>query len=216
MKTKWTVESLIKFEEHIAGLFEEGRINAPVHLCGGNESDLLSLFASIQPHDYIVSTHRNHYHYLLKGGDPDRLRDEILGRTTGICKGMGRSMHIFDPKLRFYTSAIVGGGCAIAVGIALSLKKYKHSKTPKKARNEHVWCFIGDGAEDSGHYVEAVRFGASRSLPLTFVMEDNDMAVDSTTYDRWHNYQPITGSNILRYKYKRRYPHVGIGKHVSM
>ena len=205
---KWTKEELISFEENIKTLFKQGKISCPIHLSGGNEEQLISLFSSIKPKDWVVSSHRNHYHYLLKGGDAQKLHDEILGRKSGICKGEGRSMHIYDKSINFLTSAIVGGGCAIAVGLALGLKK-KRSKG-------HVWCFVGDGGEDTGHFMEAVRFGNSRSLPLTFIIEDNDLAVESTKEERWHNFTPMVARNIIRYNYVRRWPHVGVGAHVSM
>lgn len=206
--TTWTAETLREYEENLALLFEEGKINCPLHLSGGNEQPLIEIFKGIKPTDYVFSTHRAHYHYLLKGGDPQALLDEILGLPTGICKGVGRSMHLYDTALRFYSSAIVAGVCPIAAGVALSIKKQK--------LDEHVWCFVGDGAEDQGSFTEAVRFGVSRELPLTFVIEDNDFSIGSTKQQRWHNYQPIKSRNIVRYTYERKYPHVGIGRFVQM
>lgn len=206
-KESWTVDSLKAFELNLFKLFEEGKINCPLHLSGGQEYQLLEIFKSIKPNDYVFSTHRAHYHYLLKGGDPQVLLDEILGLPTGMCGGKGRSMHLLDKDLRFYSSAIVAGICPIAAGVALSIKKNK--------LNEHVWCFVGDGAEDQGSFTEAVRFGNARELPLTFVIEDNDLSIDSTKKQRWHNYTPIKARNILRYEYKRQWPHCGIGTWVG-
>lgn len=206
---KWTKEKLIRFESALAEDFLRGNINCPLHLCGGNEDHLLGIFDTIKEEDWVVCGHRSHYHYLLKGGQSHVLNAEIYGHRDGCCRGMGRSMHLYDRKLRFITSGIVAGGCAIATGIALSLKKKNKKKKP------HVWCFVGDGAEDSGHFIEAVRFGISRLLPLTFIVEDNNRAVDSTKKERWHNHTPIIGRNIIRYEYERTYPHVGIGTHIT-
>ncbi len=204
---KWTAESLKEFEKKVIHLFEMGKARCPIHLCGGNEEQLLALFDNIKAKDYVFSTHRNHYHYLLKGGSQRKLLDEIIGLPTGVCKGEGRSMNVYDPSINFYTSAIVGGSCAIAVGVALSLRKRRvHS---------HVWCFIGDGAEDQGHFTEAARFAHCRRLPITFIIEDNNRSVDSTRADRWKNFAGINFPNILRYSYERIYPHVGIGKFVT-
>lgn len=203
-----TKQNLIDFELNVKQIFKDGFINCPVHLSGGNEDQLISIFKDIKKEDYVFSTHRNHYHYLLKGGSPKKLLDEILGNSNGICGGKGRSMHIYDKSINFYTSAIIGGTCAIAIGVGLALKK-KKSKA-------HVWCFVGDGGEDTGHFMEAVRFGIARQLPVTFIVEDNDLAVETTKRERWHNYPPFNAPNIIRYNYTRRYPHVGIGKRVSM
>ena len=208
---KWTAEKLIAFEEKVASDFKAGKINCPCHLSGGNEEELLGIFDLIKKEDYVLSTHRNHYHYLLKGGDPLKLMNELYGKPTGVCKGKGRSMHIYDKSINFYTSGIVSGMCGVASGIGLAIK----NTFKGKKRRPHVWCFVGDGAEDSGHFIESVRFCSSRALPVTFIIEDNDFAVDSTREMRWHNHQPIQASNIIRYDYFRQYPHVGCGEHVS-
>ncbi len=211
MKRTWTKDKLIKVESNFAKEFEAGRIKCPLHLSGGNEDELIALFGMISAKDYVFSNHRSHYHYLLKGGSLKSLRDEIYGNNEGMCKGRGRSMHLYEPSINFYTSAIIGGTPAIAVGVALGIKK----KYKGKKKKPHVWCFVGDGTEDTGHFLEAVRFGTSRILPLTFVVEDNDRAVESTKKDRWHHYQPVLSRNIMHYDYIATYPHVGIGKWVS-
>jgi pyruvate dehydrogenase E1 component alpha subunit len=207
VKKKWTVAGLVAFEAKIAKLFEQGGIRAPIHLSGGNELQLISIFELIKAEDWVFSTHRNHYHYLLKGGDERKLLWEIQGKKKGMCRGNGRSMNVIDPSIHFYSSAIVAGSCAIAVGVALGIKK--------RGENCKVWCFVGDGATDGGHFVEAVRFGMARELPLTFVVEDNDFSVDSSKKDRWHNYAPVEARNIIRYSYERKWPHVGCGKWVT-
>src|SRR3990167_3076535 len=213
MKTKWIPATLKAFEASLASAFVEGKINAPLHLSGGNEKQLISIFKEIDEQDYVFATHRNHYHYLLKGGNESKLLDELLGKSSGICKGQGRSMHIYDTSINFYTSAIVAGTCAIACGVAMAIKQ-KHGQDQNTNR-PHVWCFLGDGAEDSGHFAEAVRLANARELPVVFIVEDNDLSIDSTKKQRWHNYVPVDAARILRYQYTRTYPHVGVGKWIS-
>jgi TPP-dependent pyruvate/acetoin dehydrogenase alpha subunit len=203
----WQADELIAFEQNCKKLFEQGKINCPLHLSGGNEAELIDFFKSIKHYDYVFSTHRSHYHYLLKGGSAKDLLDELQGKKTAVCKGRARSMNICDPRINFYASAIVAGSCAIAVGVALALKK--------KKRKGVVWCFLGDGAEDSGHFVEAARFAYARGLPLTFIIEDNDLSVYATKEQRWHRHPAFNCPNVLRYDYIRTEPHVGIGKHVQ-
>ena len=211
MKRVWTKEELIRVETNFAKEFKEGKIRCPMHLSGGNEDQLIALFGSIKNKDYVFSNHRSHYHYLLKGGDLGSLTAEVYGTNKGMCLGKGRSMHLYDPGINFYTSAIIGGTPSIAVGVALGIKK----KYKKRKNKPHVWCFVGDGTEDTGHFIEAVRFGSARMLPLTFIVEDNDRAVESTKQQRWHNYFPIESRNVIRYNYQAVYPHVGIGKWVT-
>ena len=137
-----------------------------------------------------------------------------MGLPTGICAGNGRSMNLYAPEVNFYTSAIVAGTCSIAAGVALGLKRESVKRHPNY-KPPMVWCFCGDGAEDHGHFMEAVRFGLARNLPLTFVVEDNDHSVDATKRARWGNYQPIRARNVLRYTYQRTWPHVGVGEHIN-
>lgn len=198
MKITITKQDLISFEKRIAGLFEEAKIPYPVHLCGGNEDQLIELFKEINEADYIFSTHRSHYHYLLAGGSPEDLEQKIM---------QGKSMHVFDKTLRFLSSSIVSGCCGIAVGVAWSLKK--------KGSKNRVWCFAGDGAEDEGHFYEAVRYVDGWDLPCTFIIEDNNLSVDTPKEARYGKSKMKWPKCVKRYYYTRTYPHVGIDKWVD-
>ena len=135
-----TKEQLIKFEEEIAQPFKEKKIRVPVHLSGsvdgGYEDSLIDLFRQIKDEDYVFSTHRNHYHYLLKTGDFDGLRDEILGKLGGVCEGKSGSMHTISVPHNFYSSAIVAGCAAIAVGVAWALKENRKLQLEKGKVNK--------------------------------------------------------------------------------
>lgn len=188
-----TKEDLIKVENRIIELYENGEITHMLHVCGGNEDQLISIFENIKKGDYIFSTHRTHYHYLLAGGDPDKLINKIID---------GKSMYIFDKKLNFLSSSIVASTPCIAAGIALGLKMSESDK--------HVWCFIGDGAEDQGHFYEAVRYVEGFDLPCTFIIEDNNRSVETPKECRYGNSEMKWNEKyVIRYKYTPIYPHTG-------
>ncbi|MDO8528372.1 MAG: thiamine pyrophosphate-dependent enzyme [Nanoarchaeota archaeon] len=193
-----TKEELIKFEGEINDLWEQAKIPYPVHFCGGNEEQLIEIFKEIKPEDYVFSTHRAHYHALLKGISPEKLKEIIM---------RGDSMHIFSKEFNFFTSAIVCGVPSIAVGTALALKK-KNSK-------KHVWCFIGDGAEDEGHFYEAARYVEGHNLPCTFIIEDNNRSVETPKEVRYGKSEIKWPNCVRRYYYKSNYPHVGTEKWVN-
>ncbi len=182
---------MIEFVKEIVELWEAAKIPYPIHFSGGNEKELIKIFSEIKEGDYVFSTHRGHYHYLLKGGDFEKLKEFIL---------RGDSMHIFDKDLKFLTSAIVAGTPSIAAGVAYALKK-------KNSENK-VWCFIGDGAEDEGHFYEAVRYVDGWDLPCTFIIEDNDRSVETPKSERYGKSQIQWPSCVRRYMYKPKYPHV--------
>lgn len=195
MKHK-TKEQLIAFETRMKNAFEAGELPFLLHLSGGNEDELLGIFEDVQPGDWIFSTHRNHYHYLLAGGDEARLEKLIRA---------GRSMFVFDRALNFVASSIVAGCACIAAGVAHSLKM--------NGSTNRVWCFVGDGAEDEGHFYEAVRWVASNELPCKFIIENNDRSVDSTILQR-HGPRPwcaIWPLCVIEYRYTPTYPHAGTG-----
>jgi len=194
----WTKENLITFEREIERMWTEGRIKSPVHFSGGNEEQLIKIFKKIKPTDYVFSTHRSHYHYLLKGGDPTELVSKILN---------GESICINEPKIKFYSSGIVCGTPAIAVGVALALKR-------KKSKNR-VWCFLGDGALDEGHFYEAYRYAQSMNLPIMFIIEHNNRSVEASVEQRWGSNKIKTNKHLNVYYYNPTYPHVGNGKWVK-
>ena len=192
-------EELIAFEKEIIPLWDAGKIPYPIHFCGGNEDALIEIFSKIKPGDYIFSTHRAHYHYLLAGGSKEKLKEMIM---------TGYSMRIIDKELNFISSSIVSGATAIATGVALAIKR--------KGDNKHVWCFIGDGAEDTGHFYEAVRYADGHDLPCTFVIEDNNYSVETPKSAR-NGSSDINWptKHVIKYKYEKTYPHVGSGKWVD-
>ncbi|MFN3077090.1 MAG: thiamine pyrophosphate-dependent enzyme [Alphaproteobacteria bacterium] len=192
-----TKDQLIAFENRIKGLWEAGDLPFLLHLCGGNEDQLIEIFAGIQEGDWIFSSHRNHYHALLAGIEPAKL--EALIRS-------GHSMFVFDRTRNFVTSSILAGTCGIAAGVAWQLK---HSGSSNR-----VWCFLGDGAEEEGHLYEAALFVAGQELPCTFVIEDNNRQVDTDKATRRAAQltNPLDSLPcVRRYHYTAVYPHAGSG-----
>ncbi len=190
-----TKEQLIAFEDRIKDLWEKGELPYLLHLSGGNEDKLIAIFHQVKEGDWIFSTHRSHYHYLLAGGDPERLEKLIRD---------GNSMFVFSRAINFVSSSILAGCCGIAAGVAWTLQQ---QNSPNR-----VWCFLGDGAEDEGHFYEAVQFVRGHDLPCTFIVEDNNRSVDATNAQRRGKYYSnLQASCIKRYSYVPRYPHAGSG-----
>src|SRR5262245_15411945 len=73
-------ERLISFEKYVLDHLDE--VTCPVHLCLGQEEVPCELVKYLQKEDWVFSTHRNHGHYLAKGGDLSRLWDEIRGLAS--------------------------------------------------------------------------------------------------------------------------------------
>src|SRR3990167_3078408 len=93
-----TKDELIAFEDNLRILWELGKIRVPLHLSGGNEDILIDIFKDIKETDYVLSTHRNHYHALLHGVTPECLTSEITHGHAGRRKACGSMCTIDHPK----------------------------------------------------------------------------------------------------------------------
>lgn len=205
-----TKDELIAFEDEIKELFLQKQIRAPIHVSRGNEEPLIEIFKSVNSEDWVCSTHRSHYHALLKGIPPEWLKKEILA---------GRSMHIMNAEHHFFSSAIVGGICPIAVGLAMGIKM--------KGGRGRAWCFIGDMASHMGIAHESIVYAKNFNLPTTFVIEDNGLSTDTPTREVWgiKAEPPPEGEiqeidrweqgKVIRYFYRRQCEHVGVGTWVT-
>jgi pyruvate dehydrogenase E1 component alpha subunit len=184
-------EELIAFEKDIAHEWESGHIKAPVHLVGGNEEHLISIFKDVKPEDYVYSSHRSHYHALLKGVPLELVKSEIM---------KGNSICLNFPDYHFYSSGIVAGSLPHAVGTALAGHK--------------TWAFCGDMAAQSGIFSECTRFADKMNLPITFVVENNGYSVKTPTSAVWTPLK-INSCRVITYFYNNKYPHQGTGVHVE-
>ena len=86
-----TAQELIAFETSVKDAWESGELPCLLHLCGGNEWQLLNIFRDVKPGDWVFSTHRNHYHALMTGIPADAMTAKIRdGRyETESDKGIG-------------------------------------------------------------------------------------------------------------------------------
>ncbi|HXZ88107.1 MAG TPA: thiamine pyrophosphate-dependent enzyme, partial [Candidatus Binataceae bacterium] len=155
-----------RFEEKTAEMYSRGKITGFCHLYAGEEAVAVGAISALYDKDYVVSTYREHGHCLAKGSSPRSVMAELFGKTTGLSRGRGGSMHLFDPNIRFMGGyAIVGGGLPLAVGLGLSIL-YKEEP-------EVVCCFFGDGALPQGAFHESLNMASLWKLPVIFICENN-------------------------------------------
>jgi pyruvate dehydrogenase E1 component alpha subunit len=163
-----------EFEEATKREFADGEIPGFVHLYAGTEAVAVGVCAHLNDGDYITSTHRGHGHCIAKGVDIGGMAAELLGRATGLCKGKGGSMHVADVERGMLgANGIVGGGCPLACGAALTAKIHRTGGV--------AVCFFGDGAANQGTFHESLNLAAIWRLPVVFVCENNGYA-EATTF----------------------------------
>jgi pyruvate dehydrogenase E1 component alpha subunit len=161
-----------QFEIMAGELFAAGKIPGFIHLSIGQEASAVGVCSCLEPQDYLTTTHRGHGHMIAKGADLNKMVAELFGKATGYCKGKGGSMHIADFSLGILgANGVVAGGLPIVAGAGLSIKLRKS--------NQVAVCFFGDGAANRGTVHEAMNMASIWTLPIVFVVENNQYA--STT-----------------------------------
>ena len=155
-----------EFEESCAEQYTKGHITGFLHLYSGQEAVAVGATAGLHSEDYILSAYREHAQAIVRGAEPRRVMAELFGKATGICKGKGGSMHLFDPSLNFMGGyAIVGGQFPIAVGLAFAARY--------RGDDRIAACFFGDGAVNQGTFHESLNWARLWELPVLFICENN-------------------------------------------
>jgi pyruvate dehydrogenase E1 component alpha subunit len=119
--------------------------------------------------DAVTATHRPHHFAIAHGVDLDRMTAEIFGRESGLGRGRGGHMHLFDPAVHFSCSGIIAEGYPPALGQAFA---FRHQGTDRVAV-----AVTGEGAANQGAFHESLNLAALWKLPVVFVIEDNDWGI---------------------------------------
>lgn len=185
----WMYETMLvirDFEERMVNIYLEGKLppaiqrglafdiaGGPVpgemHLAAGQEPVAVGVCAHLRDEDTVVGTHRPHHFAIAKGVPLDKMAAELFGKVTGLSRGKGGHMHLFDPEHNFSCSGIEGASLPPATGAALAYKKL--------GRDSVAVAFFGEGAANQGTFHEALNLAGLWQLPVVFVCEDNRWAI---------------------------------------
>ncbi|MFJ8811937.1 alpha-ketoacid dehydrogenase subunit alpha/beta [Amycolatopsis thermoflava] len=166
-----------QFEDRASRLYRVNQIPGFLHLSIGQEATAVGACWPLDDRDVVTSTHRGHGHCIAKGLDVTGMFAELMGRSTGTCRGRGGSMHIADPRKGIFgANGIVAAGLPIATGAATAAQL--------RSRGGVVVAFFGDGAVAQGMFHEAVNLAAVWQLPIIFFCENNHYAEFSAAKDQ--------------------------------
>ena len=162
-----------KFEEKAGQLYGQQKIKGFCHLYIGQEACVSGAVSALEEGDKYITAYRDHAHPLALGTDPNKIMAELFGKATGISKGKGGSMHIFDKEHHFYGGhGIVGGQVPLGAGIGFA-EMYK--KTGKLCI-----AYMGDGAVRQGAFHESLNMAMTMKMPVIFVIENNGYAMGTS------------------------------------
>jgi pyruvate dehydrogenase E1 component alpha subunit len=164
-----------RFEEKAAEMYALGKIGGFLHLYIGQEAVAVGATSTTRPDDYAVSSYREHGHCLAKGSDPKKVMAELFGRSGGLSKGKGGSMHLFDKSVNFLGGhGIVGAHLPLAAGAGFAIKY--------QGGDQVVLCYFGDGAVPEGEFHESMNLMALWKLPVVFICENNRYAMGTAIH----------------------------------
>ena len=166
LATMWRIRL---FEEQVGALTRSSEVHGLVHLSTGQEAVAAGVCTQLRDDDAVYSGHRAHGHAIAKGAPLDRLLAELMGRDTGLCRGLGGSMHVVDVEHGFLgATGVVGGNVPIALGSVLAARL--------RGDDAVAVVFFGDGAVQGGVFNESVNLATLWGLPLILVCENNGFA----------------------------------------
>ncbi len=159
------------FEEKCNFAYRQGKAGGYLHVYIGMEPLCVAWLNAIRKgYDYVITAYRDHGHALILGSDPVSVMAEIMGRSGGLSRGKGGSMHLYDLKHQLYGGwGIVGGHTALGGGLALAAKY--------RGEDRVTLCYLGDGAANAGVFFETLNMCGLWDLPIIFIIENNEFAM---------------------------------------
>src|SRR5947207_8622278 len=110
---------------------------------------LVGVCVGLELEDYIYTNYREHGYAIGRGIPPKAVMAELFGKETGVSKGRGGSMHLFDAEAHFMGGyAIVGGQLPPATGAGLAISH--------RGGDEVVLCQMGDATTNIGAWHESL------------------------------------------------------------
>ena len=166
-----------RFEEEAERAFRRGKIGGYLHVYSGQEAVGAGWLAELRPDDIFFTAYRDHAHAIFRGASPNAVMAELFGKATGLAKGKGGSMHLFDAAHGFYGGyGVVGGHLPLATGAAYALRY--------RGTDRVCLCFLGDGAMNTGAFHEAANiaglWGHEGLCPLVYIVENNQYGMGTS------------------------------------
>jgi pyruvate dehydrogenase E1 component alpha subunit len=162
-----------RFEEKAGQLYGQQKIKGFCHLYIGQEACVAGAVSALQDGDKYITAYRDHAHPIGLGSEINAIMAELFGKVTGLSRGKGGSMHMFDVKNGFFGGhGIVGAQVPLGTGIAFS-EMYNET-------GNLCVCYMGDGAVRQGAFHEALNLAMTMKIPVIFAIENNGYAMGTS------------------------------------
>ena len=154
------------FEQKCAEVYRIGKIGGFCHLYIGQEAISVGTQMALKEGDYVITAYRDHVQAMVAGMSPEAVMAELYGKSGGVVKGKGGSMHMFSKEHNFFGGhGIVGGQIGVGTGMAYA-QKYKGTAGV-------TLCFFGEAAVNQGMFHESLNMAQLWKLPCIYICENN-------------------------------------------
>jgi len=139
----------------------------------GHEA-LAAIAYHLRPDDYLFPTYRDRALMLARGMTTREIALDFMARAGSSSEGRNMPAHYSSRALNVFSVATpTGAQCLPAVGAAWGIRLAGDDRV--------VVCTIGDAATRQGEFYEAVCHAIQESLPIVFVVEDNQYGISTPT-----------------------------------
>lgn len=168
-----TMLRIRRFEERALLMYGQQKIRGFCHVYIGQEAITAGMESALRREDCIVTGYRQHGTAIGRGVGTKEAMAELFGKSTGVNKGKGGSMHFFSAENNYFGgNGIVGAQIPIGTGIAFA-EQYRGTD------NLCVTMF-GDGAARQGSLHESFNMAMLWKIPVLYVCENNGYAMGTS------------------------------------
>ncbi|MBP88930.1 MAG: transketolase [Planctomycetaceae bacterium] len=147
------------------------------HVAGRGHESVAALASHLTPDDWLHCHYRDKSLLIARGLSVRSFFDSLLCKDNSASRGRRMSAFFSDPKLNILSMVTPTGNNTLqSVGVAAAVKQ--------QASRPLVLCGIGDGTSQQGEVLEAIGEAVREALPVLFLIQDNRLAISTTTRGR--------------------------------
>ena len=161
-----------EIDQREQSLVSQGR--AFFHVSGAGHEGTAALAPHLTEMDWLHCHYRDKALLVMRGFPLANFFSALLCKAESPSGGRQMSAHLADSSRRVLSIVgPVGNNALQAAGIAATVRD--------QPSRPIVLCAVGDGTTQQGEFLEACAEAVRHSLPVLFLVEDNEWAISTTT-----------------------------------
>jgi pyruvate dehydrogenase E1 component alpha subunit len=161
-------------EERAMHLYRQGKVPGSFYDGYGQEAVSTGASYAMGPADRLCVLHRDLAAHLVRGASVARILGQYMGRAGGVTGGRDGNVHFGERQLGCVGMvSMLPDMMLVATGMAMAFRL--------RGERRCALTWVGDGATSRGDFHEALNWAAVQSLPVIFVLENNQYAYSTPT-----------------------------------